>query len=136
MKLLYLLFTILFPVLFAFRNSEQLKELNSTTEHLRHKHNRRWHGYQFVIQILFALVIAIPQETWFYRGMAFLMAGAWFWLLFDVLVNRLSDRPGLYLSENGIDKILQRIGEVPTLIVKIILIMVSTTWFFVNPFKL
>lgn len=134
MKILILLLAVAFPVLFAFRNSEQLKELLSTTEHQRHKHNRLWHYYQFGIQILFAVVIALTQETWFFRGMAFAMSAFIFWFLFDLLVNRLNNRPGLYLSDNGIDRIFKRIGEVPVLVLKIFLLMVSITWFFVNPF--
>lgn len=136
MKLFPFLLTILFPLFFALRNSEGLKENLSTTEFNRHKHNRRWHQYQFILQGLFALAIALTQDTWFFRGMAFAMVISWFWLVFDVAVNLFNNRPGLYLSDNGIDKILKRIGEIPTLILKVFLVIISTTWFFINPFTL
>lgn len=134
MKILILFISVAFPVFFALRNSEQLKELNATVDYQRKKHNRRWHQYQFVLQGLFALAVALTQEGWFFMLMGFFMAAFMFWLVFDVVVNRLSDRPGLYLSDYGIDKILQRIGEIPTLVLKVILLIIATTWFFKNPF--
>jgi hypothetical protein len=135
MKTICLLLAILFPLFFALRNSEQLKELNAPTTHTREQHSRRWHSYQLVIQLLFATVVALTQVGWFFMLFGFVMTGAWFWLVFDVALNLFSNRSGLYLSDNGIDRILKRIGEGPALVIKIILVLIGTTWFFKNPFQ-
>lgn len=134
MKILYLLSCIAFPVMFAFRNAAQFKQLMAYKKvRPDTKFSQQWHRWQFGIQILFAAVIALGQDGWFFMLNGFLMSGALFWLIFDITLNLLCDRPGLYLSDKGIDRIIGKLG-MGHLIIKLMLVVLFIVWFFINPF--
>lgn len=131
----YLILSILFALFFAFRNAAQFKQLMKYKQAANDtKESQQWHRWQFGVQLVFAVTVGVAQyPDWWKIGFGVLMAGSWFWLVFDVTLNLLSGRSGLYHSDKGIDRIIGKLGA-GAIVVKLILVVIFTTFFLINPY--
>lgn len=95
---------LFFPIAFAYRNHFQMLERDATSERMRKRFNRKWHSWQFWIQIAF-YGVAAASVGW---ALALFMA-LHFWILFDGITNIFLGKPFFYVGKSAaIDKFFRR----------------------------
>lgn len=129
-KLLVVFICAMFSIAFAFRNAYQREESG-----VNHNANRKWHLWEFIIKLCFALVVGVLTPLWFHKVFGVLMVTSIDFLLFPLVLNFRTKQKWYYLSDNGIDKFLKKINPHLLFVVKMILVVISVTYYIVNPFK-
>lgn len=129
MNLLIIAITILFSVSWAIRNGYQRKESG-----INHNANRGWHRWEFIIKCCFAAVVFLLTEGWWFRGWGLLMVASIDFLLFPIVLNRRTGQNWDYLSPNGIDKYLRKIPSHFLFVIKCLLAIVSSFFYYTKPF--
>lgn len=129
-KTFIILACILFSVAFANRNAWQRQEVGVANP----KASKKWHLWEFIVKCCFAFVIALLTDTWFHRGFALLMVTSIDFFLFPLVLNLRTGQRWYYLSDSGIDKLLKKIPSPVLLVIKLIMVMVSVTYYLKNPF--
>lgn len=131
MKVIILLICILFSVAFANRNAWQRQEVGVANP----KASKKWHLWEFIVKCCFAAAIALLTETWFHKGFALLMVTAIDFIVFPAVLNLRTAQKWDYLSATGIDGYLRKIPTLVLFTLKMILLIISVTFYFRNPFS-
>lgn len=113
------------PVLFALRNLQQFEEnIHRGTDEAKAKAaNKKWHTYQFLLQIM---IYSLVGQAF---GPFVAFAGAClFWLVFDSIVGYGLTGDLMYLGESAtLDKLGKLLPQRAVYIIKILLVLASVT---------
>ena len=131
LKITTILTTILFSVSFAIRNAYQREEAGVAYN----LYNQRWHQWEFLVKCCVAILIGLSANNWFHGVFGVLMFTSIDCFLFPLILNLKTKQSAFYLSNTGIDKVLRKFNPVLLLMIKLILIIISITYYLVNPFK-
>lgn len=129
-KILILILSVLFSVFFAIRNAYQRKEAGVAYNLYNHK----WHQWEFLVKTCVALIIGISTNNWFHGIFGVLAFISIDFLLFPLILNIKTKQAWFYLSDSGIDKFLRKFNPVLLFTLKLILLTISLTFYFKNPF--
>lgn len=130
-KVIIIFTCVCFSVAFAIRNAYQRKEAGAYNREA----SKGWHLWEVVIKVCFAFAVAMLTETWFHKGFALLMVASIDFLVFPFVLNIRTGQRWDYLSSNGIDKFLKKIPSLVLFTVKMILLVISVTYYFKNPYR-
>lgn len=130
MKILVILISILFSVAFAIRNAYQRQEVGVYNA----KASKGWHLCEFIVKCCFALVIGLLTNDIFHSWFAILMVASIDFFIFPLVLNLRTGQHWGYVSNNGIDRYLRKLPNVLLTMIKLILLLVSATYYLVNPF--
>lgn len=129
-KISVIFICILFSVAWGFRNAYQRQEVGAYNR----KASKGWHLWEVIVKFCFALVIALLTNDIFHSWFAFLMVVSIDFFFFPMVLNIRTGQHWGYLSTNGIDKYLRKIPNLLLLVIKLILLLISVTYYIINPF--
>jgi hypothetical protein len=111
--------TVIFSVMFAYRNYWQIKELNYRRVSANYSHEEmenaksKWHKWQFALQIYIGIVIYFISFVSGYSALNSLghglLFGSVFWLVFDTLIGYLLTNSIFHVDSNGIGTIYKKL---------------------------
>lgn len=130
-KVIIVFTCVLFSVSFAIRNAYQRQEVGVRIPQA----SKGWHLWEVVVKLCFALVIALLTKDIFHSWFAFLMVVSIDFFFFPVVLNLRTGQHWGYVSNNGIDRYLRKIPNVLLLMIKLILLLISLTYYLVNPYE-
>lgn len=130
MKVAVIILSVLFSVAFAIRNAYQRKEAGEQNPQA----SKMWHLWEVVVKCCFGLVVVLFTETWFHKIFAGLMVASLDFIIFPYILNRRTGQRWDYLSNRGVDKFLRKLHPALLLFIKIVLCVVSVTYYLVNPY--
>lgn len=129
-KIAVILICILFSVAWGFRNAYQRQEVGAYIPQA----SKGWHLWEVVIKFCFAFVVALLTHDIFHSWFAFLMVVSIDFFFFPIVLNLRTGQHWGYVSKNGIDKYLYKIPNVLLLLIKLILLLISITYYLTNPY--
>lgn len=124
MKIIIIILSVTFSALFALRNAEQFKQATNTG-----KPNDKWHLYEWLVKLCFALSIGLLTPIWWKKIFAVVMVGAIDFLVFPIFLNWRNGQRWDYLSDRGLDKFLKRFPSILLFTIKVILLIISITYY-------
>lgn len=136
MKLLILLFVLLFSVILAFVQGLQAKDRKLNSLKTDPKLYKYWHIAQACLHVLVALsVFLLILPDLFSACFGFFMTLFIIWGSFDITNNLVTGNAPFYKGNSTIDKLMKKIPVALELLIKLILILITTTYFLTNPFN-
>lgn len=137
MKLAILLFVILFSVILGFVQGLQAKDRKLNHSKTDKDLSKKWHAAQACLHVLAALVVfllLIPD--WFSASFGFFMTLFTIWFVFDIVNNKVTGNKAFYHGDSSfLDRLLNKIPVPVEVLIKGILLIVTITYFFKNPYN-
>lgn len=130
-KVIIILTCVLFSVAFAIRNAYQRQEVGVRIPQA----SKGWHLWEVIVKGCFALVIALLTHDWFHSCFAVLMVASIDFFIFPLVLNLRTSQHWGYVSNQGIDRYLRKLPNVLVLMIKLILLLVSVTYYLTNPYR-
>ena len=130
-KIITIIISILFSIFFAIRNAYQREEAGTAYNLYNHK----WHQWEFLVKCCMAILVGLSANNWFHGIFGTLMFTSIDFFIFPLVLNLKTKQSAFYLSNSGIDKFLRKFNPILLLMIKLILIIISITYYLVNPFK-
>lgn len=131
-KFIIITLCIFFSVAFAIRNAYQRQEVGVRIP----KASKGWHLWEAIVKACFAVVIALLTHDIFHSWFALLMVISIDFFFFPLILNIRTGQRWDYLSNSGVDKFLKKIPVLLLFTIKMILLIVSITYYLVNPYGL
>lgn len=137
MKLLIILFVVLFAVILAFVQGLQAKDRKLNHSKTNGKLSKKWHMAQAGLHVLVAVaVFLVSLPDIFSACFGFFMTLFTTWTVFDVINNLVTGNKAFYHGQSSfLDRLLNKIPAVAEILIKGVLIIVTTTYFIKNPYN-
>lgn len=129
-------FITLFSIILGFVQGLQSKDRIKNQHTYDVDLSDKWHLSQAILHVLVATFVFVNTlPNYFSACFGFFMTLFIIWAVFDFTHNKVAGLPTFHKGKNKMDRIVGKLPVAVELMIKLILVLVTTTYFVVNPFK-